>query len=134
MGVAPAPKITVHLSDPRVVTFASYLARGVEPPFVPKPNVVFVLGGPGSGKGTMSEVASLQLGWEHLSAGDLLRAERKAGGPEAALIEECVTAPLRMVLLLRPRAAAATLLAVAAATYTPAPLIPPLPLLPSPLS
>ena len=28
----------------------------------------------------MCELAQQQLGWEHLSAGDLLRAERKAGG------------------------------------------------------
>ena len=40
------------------------------------PNVVFVLGGPGAGKGTMCALAQNQLGWEHLSAGDLLRAER----------------------------------------------------------
>ena len=39
-----------------------------------KPNVVFVLGGPGAGKGTMCEVAEMQLGFCHLSAGDLLRA------------------------------------------------------------
>jgi UMP-CMP kinase len=38
-----------------------------------KPNVVFVLGGPGAGKGTMCQLAEQQLGWTHLSAGDLLR-------------------------------------------------------------
>ena len=51
-GVAPAPKITVHKHDPRLA-----------------PNVVFVLGGPGAGKGTMCELAMNQLGWCHLSAG-----------------------------------------------------------------
>ena len=39
--------------------------------------VVFVLGGPGSGKGTMCGKIVEKYGWVHLSAGDLLRAERK---------------------------------------------------------
>ena len=39
--------------------------------------VVFVLGGPGSGKGTMCAKIVDKYGWVHLSAGDLLRAERK---------------------------------------------------------
>lgn len=78
MGVAPAPKVTVHHRDPR------------EP--LPTPNIVFILGGPGAGKGTMCELAELQLGWTHLSTGDLLRAELKAGGPTAALIREFVDA------------------------------------------
>lgn len=76
MGVAPAPKVTLHYYDPRC----------------PKPNVVFVLGGPGAGKGTMCELAEGQLGWTHLSTGDLLRAERETGGPTAAIIEEFVAA------------------------------------------
>jgi UMP-CMP kinase len=58
----------------------------------PKPNVVFVLGGPGAGKGTMCELAEVQLGWTHLSMGDLLRAEREADGPAAAVIGEFVAA------------------------------------------
>jgi UMP-CMP kinase len=58
----------------------------------PKPTVVFILGGPGSGKGTMCELAETQLGWTHLSTGNLLRAEREAGGSTAAAIEEYMTA------------------------------------------
>jgi adenylate kinase family enzyme len=77
-GVAPAPKVVLHHYDPR------------QP--CPKPNVVFVLGGPGAGKGTMCELAESQLGWTHLSTGDLLRAEREAGGLAAATIEEFITA------------------------------------------
>ena len=77
-GVAPAPKVTVHHFDPR------------EP--CPAPNVVFVLGGPGSGKGTMCSLAEAQLGWTHLSTGNLLRAEREAGGPTAEAIEGYMTA------------------------------------------
>lgn len=77
-GVAPAPKVVIHHHDPR------------QP--CPTPNVVFVLGGPGAGKGTMCELAESQLGWTHLSMGDLLRAEREAGGPTAAVIEETIAA------------------------------------------
>ncbi|KAI9499916.1 adenylate kinase-domain-containing protein [Coemansia spiralis] len=39
--------------------------------------VVFVLGGPGSGKGTNSAKLVEDFGFVHLSAGDLLRAEQK---------------------------------------------------------
>ncbi|CAG8538253.1 3677_t:CDS:2 [Ambispora gerdemannii] len=39
--------------------------------------VVFVLGGPGSGKGTQSEKLVKDFGFIHLSAGDLLRAEQQ---------------------------------------------------------
>ena len=77
-GVAPAPKVVIHHYDPR------------QP--CPEPNVVFVLGGPGAGKGTMCELAESQLGWTHLSTGDLLRAAREAGGPTAATIEEIIAA------------------------------------------
>ncbi|MDP2437999.1 MAG: nucleoside monophosphate kinase [archaeon] len=37
--------------------------------------VIFVLGGPGSGKGTVCGALSEKHGWPHYSAGDLLRAE-----------------------------------------------------------
>ena len=77
-GVAPAPKLVLHHYDPRLPC--------------PRPNVVFVLGGPGAGKGTMCELAEAQLGWTHLSMGDLLRAEQQAGGQTAATIEEFVAA------------------------------------------
>jgi UMP-CMP kinase len=48
---------------------------------LPSCQVVFVLGGPGAGKGTQCELIQQNFsGWAHLSAGDLLRAERKQGG------------------------------------------------------
>lgn len=54
-----------------------------------KPYVVFVLGGPGSGKGTQCEKIAQEFSYEHLSAGDLLRAERNSSGSEfGALIEQ----------------------------------------------
>ncbi len=45
--------------------------------------VFFVLGGPGSGKGTQCARIVSEFGWEHLSAGDLLRAERVTNSPNA---------------------------------------------------
>jgi len=69
-GVAPAPKVVLHHFDPR------------QP--CPPPNVVFVLGGPGAGKGTMCELAESQLGWVHLSTGELIRADLAAQGDAAA--------------------------------------------------
>lgn len=77
MGIAPAPKITIYHQDPRLPC--------------PQPNVVFVLGGPGAGKGTMCELAELQLGWVHLSTGDLLRSERETQGANSEIIEQYVT-------------------------------------------
>ena len=77
-GVAPAPKVVLHHCDPR------------QP--CPAPNVVFVIGGPGSGKGTMCELAESQLGWSHLSTGAILRAEIDNGGPNAAAIDKCLAA------------------------------------------
>ena len=37
-----------------------------------------IFGAPGSGKGTQSEVLIAQYGFDHLSTGDILRAEIKA--------------------------------------------------------
>jgi UMP-CMP kinase len=44
------------------------------------PNVIFVLGGPGAGKGTQCAKIVQNFGYVHLSAGDLLRAERQRAG------------------------------------------------------
>jgi UMP-CMP kinase len=38
-----------------------------------KATVVFILGGPGSGKGTQSALIQEKFKFNHLSAGDLLR-------------------------------------------------------------
>jgi UMP-CMP kinase len=61
-----------------------------EPPAKPKPGVVFVLGGPGAGKGTQSGLIVEKNGYVHLSAGDLLRAERNSGSDQGALISEYI--------------------------------------------
>jgi len=56
-----------------------------------KVTVIFVLGGPGSGKGTQSALLQKELGFCHLSAGDLLRAEQDREGSEnGALIRKCI--------------------------------------------
>ncbi|KAL8370597.1 hypothetical protein RB595_000795 [Gaeumannomyces hyphopodioides] len=44
--------------------------------------VIFVLGGPGAGKGTQCARLVDQYGFTHLSAGDLLRAEQERSGSE----------------------------------------------------
>jgi len=57
-----------------------------------KPNVVFVLGAPGAGKGTQCQRIVEKFGYVHLSAGDLLRAERKSPGSQyGELIENHIT-------------------------------------------
>lgn len=43
--------------------------------------VTFLVGGPGSGKGTVSAMARKRLGFEHVSVGELLRAEMQSGTP-----------------------------------------------------
>jgi len=52
--------------------------------------VVFVLGGPGSGKGTQCANMVRDYGYIHLSAGDLLRAERNSGSEQADLINSYI--------------------------------------------
>lgn len=51
-----------------------------------KPDIVFVLGGPGSGKGTQCAKLVKEFNFIHLSAGDLLRAERDREGAQAQMI------------------------------------------------
>ncbi|XP_038616095.1 UMP-CMP kinase [Tachyglossus aculeatus] len=61
------------------------------PPPPMKPLVVFVLGGPGAGKGTQCARLVEKYGYTHLSAGDLLRAERKRPGSQyGELIEKYI--------------------------------------------
>lgn len=57
-----------------------------------KPTVVFVLGGPGSGKGTQCANIVKQFNFVHLSAGDLLRAERDSGSKHGEMINNMIKA------------------------------------------
>jgi len=85
-----------------VISWKSLAAISIAPPTrllstsrnmtAERPNVVFVLGGPGSGKGTQCQNIVDKYGYVHLSAGDLLRAERKAPGSQFGdLIEHHIT-------------------------------------------
>jgi UMP-CMP kinase len=54
--------------------------------------VVYILGGPGSGKGTQSARLVREYSFVHLSAGDLLRAEQDREGSEyGQLIKDYIT-------------------------------------------
>ncbi|KAL0856218.1 hypothetical protein Bca101_061371 [Brassica carinata] len=55
-----------------------------------KPTVIFVLGGPGSGKGTQCAYIVEHFGYTHLSAGDLLRAEIKSGSENGTMIQNMI--------------------------------------------
>eukprot|EP01117_Protostelium_nocturnum_P013561 TRINITY_DN506_c0_g1_i1.p1 TRINITY_DN506_c0_g1~~TRINITY_DN506_c0_g1_i1.p1 ORF type:complete len:242 (-),score=110.76 TRINITY_DN506_c0_g1_i1:63-788(-) len=55
-----------------------------------KPTVVFVLGGPGAGKGTQCENIVKKYEFVHLSAGDLLRAEMNSGSSNGDMISAMI--------------------------------------------
>ncbi|PVH94986.1 UMP-CMP kinase-like protein [Periconia macrospinosa] len=58
-------------------------ASRTSPIFSPEEvTVIFVLGGPGAGKGTQCSNLVTDYGFEHLSAGDLLREEQNRPGSE----------------------------------------------------
>ncbi|XP_073400473.1 UMP-CMP kinase isoform X1 [Dendrobates tinctorius] len=83
---------------------------------VMKPLVVFVLGGPGAGKGTQCERIVEKYGYTHLSAGDLLRDERKRPGSEyGELIESYIRdgkiVPVEITISLLQRAMEQTMAA-----------------------
>merc|ERR1739847_58259 len=64
--------------------------------------VVWVLGGPGCGKGTQCDKIVAQYGYTHLSSGDLLREEVKSGSDRGktlnAMMEKGDLVPLFVVL------------------------------------
>lgn len=57
-----------------------------------QPDLVFVLGGPGVGKGTQCARIAKEFGYTHLSAGDLLRAEVLRGSAHGTLISSSIEA------------------------------------------
>jgi len=73
-------------------TYRGLIHRGVHTVMEQRalPSVVFVLGGPGVGKGTQCAKISKEFGYVHLSAGDLLRAEVKSGSPDGEMIENMI--------------------------------------------
>ncbi|XP_050306786.1 adenylate kinase isoenzyme 1 isoform X2 [Anthonomus grandis grandis] len=71
---------------------------------VPEINVpiIWILGGPGSGKGTQCDKIVEKYGFTHLSSGDLLRNEVSSGSPRgkelSAIMERGELVPLEVVL------------------------------------
>ncbi|XP_057509136.1 probable UMP-CMP kinase 2 isoform X2 [Actinidia eriantha] len=61
-------------------------AKGRIPPREKPPFITFVLGGPGSGKGTQCAKIVETFGFTHLSAGDLLRKEISSNSENGAMI------------------------------------------------
>jgi len=64
--------------------------------------IVWVLGGPGSGKGTQCEKLVQRYGFVHLSSGDLLREEVASGSPKGqelnAMMQQGILVPNDVVL------------------------------------
>lgn len=77
-AVAQPPSKPAAAAQPSAKPAAAAVPAAVEVPAAPaKPRVLFVLGGPGAGKGTQcSKICENFPEWCHISAGDCLRAER----------------------------------------------------------
>ncbi|WWC98065.1 hypothetical protein V866_004955 [Kwoniella sp. B9012] len=86
-GQAPA-----HPSEPDAKAVPETAVLSDKPVFdQEKVTVIFVLGGPGAGKGTQCERLVKDYGFKHLSAGDLLREERnRPGSTYGELITEYI--------------------------------------------
>ena len=73
-------------------------------PELAKVKIYFVLGGPGSGKGTQCDKIVAKYGFTHLSTGDLLRDEVASGSARGkqltAIMEKGELVPLETVLTL----------------------------------
>ncbi|KAK0618229.1 uridylate kinase [Bombardia bombarda] len=86
--------------------------------------VVFVLGGPGAGKGTQCANLVKEYGFTHLSAGDLLRAEQDRPGSQfGGLIKDCIKngaiVPMEVTVQLLENAMTETIKNAAATASTP---------------
>ena len=86
---------------------SSTSAAAVAPASSARPTALFVLGGPGSGKGTQCARLVSEFGFVHLSTGDLLRAEtsKKSGRSETGeLIAQCIAegklVPVQLIVAL----------------------------------
>ncbi|TRX97838.1 hypothetical protein FHL15_001048 [Xylaria flabelliformis] len=86
--------------------------------------VLFVLGGPGAGKGTQCERLVAAYGFTHLSAGDLLRAEQnRVGSQYGELIKDYIKngliVPMEVTIALLENAMRDAMTAAAAAAAKP---------------
>ena len=76
--------------------------------------VLFVLGGPGAGKGTQCTKLVSDYGFKHLSAGDLLREEQDRPGSEfgemiKSYIKEGIIVPMEVTIQLLENAMKASM-------------------------
>jgi hypothetical protein len=69
--VLQSGNITTHLSQ--IVNRATAMSSGTGKDSIPKPVVIFVVGAPGSGKGTLCKRLANEFDMYHLSIGDYLR-------------------------------------------------------------
>lgn len=97
VGFSPSPLTQQQLRHSKASKRSINIAPGSQQPYkigimnVEKPKVVFVLGGPGAGKGTQCSKIVDRFQFTHLSAGDLLREERSREGSEFGnLIEDYI--------------------------------------------
>ncbi|KAK9835434.1 hypothetical protein WJX74_000070 [Apatococcus lobatus] len=98
-GLAAAGLATFVTSLPQA-DCAPAMEKGQAPPInlakagfaVPKTSrkIVFVLGGPGSGKGTQCSRLVAEYDLVHLSAGDLLRAHMKSGTTDGQMVADMI--------------------------------------------
>ncbi|CAL1141877.1 unnamed protein product [Cladocopium goreaui] len=80
VAVAPAPAATTTATSAASASPCSVASSASATVLAApaKPRVVFVLGGPGAGKGTQcAKICDAYPQWQHISAGDCLRAERQ---------------------------------------------------------
>ncbi len=96
-GVAAAEEAYAYTPPARAASAPSSSSSAAAPAgpirsvsHAPKPRVIFVLGGPGAGKGTQCGKLVKEFGFIHLSAGDLLRDERDSGSPDGEMIENFI--------------------------------------------
>ncbi|KAF3891558.1 Uridylate kinase [Trichophyton interdigitale] len=107
-GLPAETKLSAELTPPLTSTNTS-------PRFsTDEVTVIFVLGGPGSGKGTQSAKLVKDYGFSHLSAGDLLRAEQDREGSQYGdlirhNIREGIIVPMEITVTLLSNAMAAIL-------------------------
>lgn len=93
--MAPIPAHCSGVTDASHATVpdlssAGISLRGSSTPSTKQRSIVFVLGGPGSGKGTQCSKLVEEFGVVHLSAGDLLRAHMKSGTPDGNMVAEMI--------------------------------------------
>ena len=89
-GRAASSQTSSSSSSSSAAAAAAALATAPALPHAPQPRVIFVLGGPGAGKGTQCALLVKEFDFVHLSAGDLLREERDSGSPDGAMITQFI--------------------------------------------